>query len=538
MSDGVQGGNGEKTAPQNLVEEVARRLTSEIDGSAMDVATNRMAATVSEVIAVTAINTVEINTIEINTVEINIIELNDAVSDSRAAPETSPAKIVDRRREIDLADTCSEHVMQPDNLTIDLVAMRVTDADPSCQLPICDATTLDTPAESSGATETDARSSADPAKLEPAEHEPRTLEAGTLEPVNSNATGPACEQLAKRGEAPKLCTVPDLRTDVFTTPTLFHFASSVGVTRVLERLVENALASNRPLDHVLLHGPPGCGTTLVARAIVRDLAPKNFVELDLLDGVDHEMLRRAVREVRNQGVLLIRHIELMSSGDEQFLMSCIARKTTRGTGSFARDAVTPTTPTKRTRKSLDELQIDATSRRSPLSFPRIDGNFTLIATAHLTQQIGYQLRHRFDHMIHLRSDAVGVRIAISRVLTRYGFVVAESSHAPIERFTRTIDDVAEQFVRALVMRAQLDETAYIDDALVRAVVTEDMPARIADEVYGWALTRHLAGRRVTAVTDNEVERIDTETGWGEVAVRAALGVVVRSQATRASPPAS
>ena len=394
MSDGVQGGNGEKTAPQNLVEEVARRLTSEIDSSAMDVATNRMAATVSEVIAVTAINTVKINTIEIN-----IIELNDAVSDSRAAPETSPAKIVDRRREIDLADTCSEHVMQPDNLTIDLVAMRVTDADPSCQLPIYDATTLDTPAESSGATETDARSSTDPAKLEPAEHEPGTLEAGTLEAgtleagtlepvtleaVNSNATGPACEQLAKRGEAPKLCTVPDLRTDVFTTPTLFHFASSVGVTRVLERLVENALASNRPLDHVLLHGPPGCGTTIVARAIVRDLAPKNFVELDLLDGVDQAMLRRAVREVRNQGVLLIRHIELMSSGDEQFLMSCIARKTTRGTGSFARDAGTPTTPTTPTRKSLDELQTHATSRPSPPSFPRTAGNFTLTATAPLT----------------------------------------------------------------------------------------------------------------------------------------------------------
>jgi Holliday junction resolvasome RuvABC ATP-dependent DNA helicase subunit len=518
MSDGVQGGNGEKNAPQNMVEEVAQRLATDIGGGAMDVATNGMAATASEAVGVT---------------EINTVELNDAVSDSRAAPETSPAKIVDRRPEIDLADTCSEHVMQPDNLAADVVELCTASPNPLCLSPICDTTTLDTLAESSGATETDARSSADAAKLKPVEHEPVGIE-----PVNSSATGPANEQPAKRGEAPKLRTVPDLRTDVFTTPTLFHFASSVGVTRVLERLVENALASNRPLDHVLLHGPPGCGTTLVARAIVRDLAPKNFVELDLLDGVDQEMLRRAVREVRNQGVLLIRHIELMSSGDEQFLMSCIARKTTRGTGSFARDTGVPTTPAKRRKQSIDEFQVDATPRRSPPSFPRIDGNFTLIATAHLTQQIGYQLRHRFDHMIHLRSDAVGVRIAITRVLTRHGFVVDESAHAPIERFTRTIDDVAEQFVRALVMRAQLDETARIDGTLVRSVVTEDMPARIADEVYGWALTRHLAGRRVTAVTDNEVERIDTETGWGEVAVRAALGVVVRNAAARAVPPAA
>jgi Holliday junction resolvasome RuvABC ATP-dependent DNA helicase subunit len=518
MSDGVQGGNGEKNAPQNMVEEVAQRVATDIGDGAMDIATNGMAATASEAIGVTKINTVE---------------LNDAVSASRVAPETSPAKIVDRRPEMDLADTCPEHVMQPDNLAADVVELCTANPNPLCLSPICDTTTLDTPAESSGATKGDARSSADPAKLKPVEHEPVELE-----PVHSNAAGPAYEQPAKRGEAPKLRTVPDLRTDVFTTPTLFHFASSVGVTRVLERLVENALASNRPLDHVLLHGPPGCGTTLVARAIVRDLAPKNFVELDLLDGVDQEMLRRAVREVRNQGVLLIRHIELMSSGDEQFLMSCIARKTTRGTGSFARDIVTPSTPAKRKKQSIDEFQVDATPRRSPPSFPRIDGNFTLIATAHLTQQIGYQLRHRFDHMIHLRSDAVGVRIAITRVLTRHGFVVDESAHAPIERFTRTIDDVADQFVRAIVMRAQLDETAHIDDTLVRSVVTEDMPARIADEVYGWALTRHLAGRRVTAVTDNEVERIDTETGWGEVAVRAALGVIVRNAAARAVPPAA
>jgi hypothetical protein len=266
MSDGVQGGNGEKNAPQNMVEEVAQRLATDIGGGAMDVATNGMAATASEAIGVTAINTVE---------------LNDAVSDSCTAPETSPAKIVDRRREIDLADTCSEHVMQPDNLAADVVELCTASPNPLCLSPICDTTTLDTLAESSGATETDARSSADPVKLKPVEHEPVGIE-----PVNSNAAGAACAQPAKRGEAPKLRTVPDLRTDVFTTPTLFHFASSVGVTRVLERLVENALASNRPLDHVLLHGPPGCGTTLVARAIVRDLAPKNFVELDLLDGVE------------------------------------------------------------------------------------------------------------------------------------------------------------------------------------------------------------------------------------------------------------
>lgn len=322
--------------------------------------------------------------------------------------------------------------------------------------------------------------------------------------------------------------------EVFSVPTLFHFASSLGVTRVLERLVENALSSNRPLDHVLLHGPPGSGTTLVARAIIRDLAPKNFVELDLLDGVDQNTLRRAIREVRHQGVLLIRHIELMTSADEQFLMSCIARKVVRGTGSFARDMPSGTDAPVKKKRPMDEFVTDTVRR----PFPKIDGNFTLIGTAHLTQQIGYQLRNRFDHLIHLRSDSIGVRKSMQRTLARHGLHVDENAYGLIDQYVRTMNDVADQFVRALVLRAQLDETCCIDAQLVRLVITEDMPGRIADEVYAWSLVRHLGGRRVTTVTDNEVERIDAETGWGEIAVRAALGLVVRNQSTRAVPPAA
>ena len=506
MSDGVQGGNGELNTQDKSVHEVVERLASDIvDGighvvrddaqaEAMPQTPKAALTAASDVDRVTAANTTEFSESK-----------SDPTTFIETFIETSTPKIVDRRSDIDLANVAETHVLQPDSVE-------------------------DVPQENHDAGRADSRRANSVSDCE-------------SDAANSEALRDPQETDKKRREAPKPRAVPDLRPDIFTTPTLFHFASSVGVTRVLERLVENALASNRPLDHVLLHGPPGCGTTLVARAMIRDLAPKNFVELDVLDGVDQDTLRRAIREVRNQGVLLIRHIELLSSGDEQFLMSCIARKTTRGTGTFARESG-PVGPTNSRKKksiekiSIDDFQIDGTSRRPAPSFPRIDGNFTLIATAHLTQQIGYQLRHRFDHMIHLRSDAVGVRTAIARVLTRHGFIVDESAHAPIERFTRTIDDVADQFVRAIVMRAELENTGWIDGTLVREVVTEDMPARIADEVYAWALTRHLAGRRVTAVTDNEVERLDTETGWGEIAVRAALGVVVRNAAARATPPAA
>jgi len=362
---------------------------------------------------------------------------------------------------------------------------------------------------------------------------------------------------------------------LFHLPTLHHFTSSYGVDRVLEQLVENPMQENRKPDHILLHGRAGSGTTLVARALVHDLAPDHCVELDVLDGVDAALLQSAIREVRNGGVLLIRHIELLDTCGERMLMDCIARKTTIGTGRFA-----PNEESARPRRGMKPRLDDADvfSGKPKRAMRPIATNFTLIATAHATHAIGYQLRNRFDHMIHLRKDPVGIRMAICRTLARDSVHLEPDAHALVERFVQLIGDSAEQLTRAIIARAEIEgirpskvraghlarsakhtqrivanpaarsigDPAACDTPpigkitrdLMQSIIVRDMPCRLPDEVYAHALFQHLADRRVVRVSDAEVTRIDLETGWGETVVRAALAIVLRAYTTRPSKPAA
>lgn len=363
--------------------------------------------------------------------------------------------------------------------------------------------------------------------------------------------------------------------ELFYLPTLHHFTSSYGVDRVLEQLVENPMKENRKPYHILLHGRAGSGTTLVARALVHDLAPDHCVELDVLDGVDAALLHSAIREVRHGGVLLIRHIEVLDTAGERMLMDCIAHKTTLGTGRFA-----PNTESARPHRGMKPRLDDAVvfGGKPKRAMRPIAANFTLIATAHTTHAIGYQLRNRFDHMIHLRKDPVGVRMAICRTLAREGVHIDPDAHALIERFVHLIGDSAEQLTRAIIARAEIEgirsskarggkltrpakRTAHIeaDHAtrsingpaagetppvgtitrdLMQSIIVRDMPCRLPDEVYAHALFHHLADRRIVRLTDAEVARIDLETGWGETVVRAALAMVLRAQTMRPTKPAA
>jgi len=368
---------------------------------------------------------------------------------------------------------------------------------------------------------------------------------------------------------------PSAQPGLFHLPTLHHFTSSFGVDRVLEQLVENPMQENRSPDHILLHGRAGSGTTLVARALVQDLAPDHCVELDVLDGVDAALLQSAIREVRNGGVLLIRHIEVLDPCGERMLMDCIARKTTLGTGRFAPSEGTAR-PRRGAKPRLDD--VDVFSRKPKRAMRPIATNFTLIATAHTTQAIGYQLRNRFDHMIHLRKDPIGVRMAICRTLTREGVHLEADAHPLVERFVHLIGDSAEQLTRAIIARAEIEgirpskaraghlarsakrtqhiganpATHSIDGRaaggtppigtitrdLMQSIIVRDMPCRLPDEVYAHALLQHLADRRIVRLSDAEVTRIDLETGWGETVVRAALAMVLRAQTARPSKPAA
>ena len=81
---------------------------------------------------------------------------------------------------------------------------------------------------------------------------------------------------------------------IFHAPTLKHFATSSRTPQILESYILRALRENRRLDHILIHGRAGSGTTLLARALIRDFAPKRVIELDALKGCDPQRLQRAI----------------------------------------------------------------------------------------------------------------------------------------------------------------------------------------------------------------------------------------------------
>lgn len=318
---------------------------------------------------------------------------------------------------------------------------------------------------------------------------------------------------------------------VFPVPTLRHFQSTQRVPQVLEGLVNKALSENRLLDHILLHGLPGCGSAVVAQALTREYAPKRCVEFDALEGCTTRKLSRAIETVSGGGVLLIRHIEVLDASCDVMLSEALGM----GEPSVGVNPVSGSS-TDTESGSIDERI--ARSARQNLGGAnqrlRRKCDFTLIGTAHYVTRIGYRVRTRFDQMIHLRKDPRGLRAAVVMAAAREGIHMTSDAYPVLERFLRTTDDCAEQVVHALVMRAEIECVKVIDAQLATSVITEDLPSRIADEIYAAALQRHMGGRRVTEVTDEEVDRINQETGWGESAVRGALFLVIHEDRQKRS----
>ncbi|MFM7261907.1 MAG: hypothetical protein ACKO3W_15050, partial [bacterium] len=112
----------------------------------------------------------------------------------------------------------------------------------------------------------------------------------------------------------------------FSVPTLKHFATFTRVTSVLEGYIVAAMRENRRLDHILIHGNAGSGTTTLARALVRDYAPNRFEELDALSGISFQKLKRALARANRRGVVLIRHVELLDSVSMSYLSAYMSGK--------------------------------------------------------------------------------------------------------------------------------------------------------------------------------------------------------------------
>ncbi len=333
--------------------------------------------------------------------------------------------------------------------------------------------------------------------------------------------------------------------DLFQVHTLQHFLSYSRIPQTLEHCVVSALSENRRLDHMLLHGACGSGSTLLARALIRDHAPRRVIELDASHGCEPPLLGAALEHIRESGVLFIRHIERLDSTCESLLSQAL------GSVEFPTVRQSPDAPPPRQRAAPSSEFDDAiaqSARNGGIGSHDKDRSdetndrrkrrvkFTVIATTHVIDAVGRDLRGHFEQLFHLRLDPKAQRLAVVRSLRVRGITLEASVLPLLDKLLATVHDCAEQLVRAVLVRAQLESMQDIDGPTMHSIITEDLAARLPDESYASALRRHLGMRRVEEATDAEIASVSAATGWGEVATRAAFLTMIRDDRMRAGGP--
>jgi hypothetical protein len=337
--------------------------------------------------------------------------------------------------------------------------------------------------------------------------------------LEKTCTAPKAESNTSRAKAAKNSSAID-----FSVPTLKHFATYTRVTSLLEGYIVAAMSENRRLDHILIHGLAGSGTTTLARALIRDYAPSRFEELDALTGVSLQKLKRALARANRRGVVLIRHVELLDGISMSYLAAYMSGK--------PMDADSQSGPgTSRAPWESDfDREIAASARaQTPdqSSRERLKPGGTVIATALMPSQLHYSLRSRFEQLVGLRKDPKALRIALSRVLRPHDVSIAPEAFPRAERLLGSLTESTEQLARAILARAQMESVQVIDDGLMKSIIEEDLADRFPITHYAASLREHLGGRKVKEATCEEVRRIADETSWGTSATHSAITTMIR-----------
>lgn len=310
----------------------------------------------------------------------------------------------------------------------------------------------------------------------------------------------------------------------FSVPTLKHFATFTRVTSVLEGYIVAAMRENRRLDHILIHGNAGSGTTTLARALVRDYAPNRFEELDALSCISFQKLKRALARANRRGVVLIRHVELLDAASMSYLSAYMS-------GKPMEPEVRPDMGAFRAPNETElDREIAASARSNPNTDPgreRFTPGGTVIATALMPSHLHYSLRSRFEQLIGLRNDPKALRVALTRVLRPHGISITADAFPRAERLLGSLTESTEQLARTVLARAQLDEAQTIDDTLMKSIIEEDLADRVPISHYAASLREHLGGRKVKEASCEEVHRIADETAWGTSVVRSAITAMIR-----------
>lgn len=310
---------------------------------------------------------------------------------------------------------------------------------------------------------------------------------------------------------------------VFQVHGVSNFLSTSRIPRHLDTLISGSLERDTRLEHILIHGLPGSGTTLLAQALIKDYAPRNVVELDAALGCDQETLRRCIDEVGPRGVLFVRHIEVLDEECDQMLAEFLAGRSPRV--RRPRGVIDPS------ESELDRV-ISSSARSRASASDRRPHDVTLVATAHAMAQVGYIVRTRIEHMFHLREDPKALRNAVLRALRHHAISVDPSAIPQLERVLKSLTDSGEQIARATILRAESDGIRHMDLDTMRSILEDDLACRLPDEAYSSSLRRHLAGRRIDEATPAEIARIEAETGWGAAASESAIHALIREESRR------
>ena len=225
-----------------------------------------------------------------------------------------------------------------------------------------------------------------------------------------------------------------------------HFDSFAGQTQVLDNLkifVQAARERNEPLDHLLLHGPPGLGKTTLSNIIANELGVGFKVTSGpVLDKPGD--LAGILTSLEPNDVLFIDEIHRLSPIVEEYLYS-----------------------------AMEDYRIDILIDKGPSARSiQIDLNpFTLIGATTRSGLLTAPLRARFGINMHLEYyDSKTLAGIIKRSADILGVTYDDESAYEIARRSRGTPRIANALLRRVRDFAQVMGNGHIDISIARTAL--------------------------------------------------------------------